>query len=117
MGAERAGLAIDWQEFDRVAYDFDPLDPLDNKFGPVGLSGALLNLIERDRAGPADLSDVSVAAIDRFRQDDSYRPKSLDRVYHQLFGMPDEQYARMRAARVMAEGGDTHRLGQISRPR
>ncbi|PHQ84376.1 MAG: peptidoglycan-binding protein [Thalassobium sp.] len=117
MGAERAGLAIDWQEFDRVAYDFDPLDPLDNKFGPVGLSGALLNLIERDRAGPADLSDVSVAAIDRFRQDDSYRPKSLDRVYHQLFGMPDEQYARMRAARVTAEGGDTHRLGQISRPR
>ena len=117
MGAQQAGLAIDWHALDRVAYDFDPFDPLDNKFGPVGLSGALLNLIKQDRAGPSDLSEVSVAAIDRFRQDDTYRPQSLDRIYHQLFEMPDDQYAALRRAPAMAEGGDTHRLGQISRPR
>ena len=117
LGAEEAGLAIDWPELDNVAWEFDPGDPLDNKFGPSGPIGALLSAVKRPREGPAALEEVSMAAIDRFLDADGYRPKALDRVAHLLRGIGPEQRAALRRNRALADNGHTHLPGQRMRPR
>lgn len=118
LGAARAGLALDWHEMDRVAPHFDVLDPLDNKFGPVGLSGAIMNRFSTDRAGPAGLDEMSMAAVDRVFKDPAYaKIGALKRVYHALHGMTETQREAMRAARVWADGGHTHLPEEVTRPR
>jgi uncharacterized protein (DUF2235 family) len=118
LGAVRAGLAIDWPQIDKVAYHFDVTDPLDNKYGPVGLSGALMNAISRDRRGPASVDEMSMAAVDRcFKAPDYRRNRTLARAYHQLHGMDDTQREKMRAARKWADGGFTHLPDEVTRPR
>lgn len=42
MGAEDAGLALNWEDFDRQAHRFDIMEPTISKFGPIGLSALLL---------------------------------------------------------------------------
>lgn len=117
LGAQAAGLGIDWEEFDRVAHDFDVCDPLNNKFGPVGLASAL-NALTRDRAGPAGLEELSMAAVDRCFKDAEYRRNpTLAQVYHQLHAMDETQREAMRTARRYADGWFTHLPDQISRPR
>ena len=117
LGAEEAGLAIDWEEFDRVAYDFDVTEGLTNQFGPVGLA-SVLNVIAKDRAGPAGLEELSMAAIDRCFEDETYRRNpTLAQVYHQLHRLDDGQRTAMRDARRQADGWFTHLPGQIARPR
>lgn len=117
LGAQAAGLAIDWVEFDRLAYRFNVLEGLDNKFGPVGLA-SLMNALSKDRAGPAGLEELSMAAVDRWFEDDAYRRNAtLKQIYHDLHAMTPAQREAMRRARRFADGGQTHRLGQMMRPR
>ncbi len=117
MGAEQAGLRLNWEEFDRLAWRFDPEEALVNKIGPVGLSGAVLNALKTDRTGPADLSDLSLAALDRFRKDGGYRPKTLDGVYDQLYALSDKEWGDQRGRMIARDGGPTHDLGSFARPR
>lgn len=117
LGAQAAGLAIDWEEFDRVAHDFDVTEQLDNKFGPVGLA-SVLNVLTKDRAGPAGLEELSMAAIDRCFVDGTYkRNPTLAQVYHQLHGMQEGERSAIREARRQADGWYTHLPDRISRPR
>lgn len=118
LGAERAGLAIDWSEMDRVAAKFDVAEGLDNKFGPAGLSGAMMNAMSTNRAGPAGMEELSMAALDRCRALPEYdRTPTLKNIYHELHGVDDAQRETIRAARKWADGGFTHRPGKVTRPR
>ncbi|MCF2903488.1 DUF2235 domain-containing protein [Octadecabacter sp. CECT 8868] len=118
LGAARAGLALDWSEMDKVAWHFDAKDPLDNKFGPVGLSGLLMNGFTKDRVGPKTLDEMSMAAVDRAAEDQTYRRNpSLEKVYPDLHRMTPEQRDAMRAARKWADGGFTHLPDEVTRPR
>lgn len=118
LGAQRAGLALDWSEMDKVAWHFDVMDPLDNKFGPVGFSGLLMNALTKDRQGPIGLDEMSMAAVDRAMLDPDYkRNPTLKQVYPALRGLTPEQVDAMRAARKWADGGFTHLPNQVTRPR
>ncbi|WP_281983054.1 T6SS phospholipase effector Tle1-like catalytic domain-containing protein [Thalassorhabdomicrobium marinisediminis] len=118
LGAARAGLALDWSEVDRVAPRFDVTGMLVNNFGPVGLSGMVLNAFTADREGPAGLDEVSMAAIDRCHLRPDYaRTPSLRHVYHGLRRIDDARRATIRKARKWADRGYTHLPGQIMRPR
>lgn len=117
LGAHRAGLALDWSELDRVAPFFDVAERLDNKFGPVGLA-SILNMISKDRGGPKDMQDLSMAALDRCQSDPDYaRNPTLRGIYHQLREADAEQIEAIRQARHWADGGHTHRPGEKTRPR
>lgn len=118
QGAARAQLEIDWPEFDKVANRFAPhKDALTNKFGPVGVSGALLNGFKKDRDGPKELENLSVAGIDRMTQDPSYRPATLNFIADDLRDQPQVKVAAMRDWLVARDGGPTHELGSTMRPR
>lgn len=116
LGASKAGLALDWRAFRKVAPRFDVGDPLDNKFGPVSV-GAVLNKWAVDRAGPKVLSEMSMAAVDRAFFDPDYRRnETLKNVYADLFEMDDVQRDQMRAAHRQTDGTFTHEIGQVTWP-
>ncbi|SMX32325.1 phospholipase effector Tle1 domain-containing protein [Octadecabacter ascidiaceicola] len=118
LGAQQAGLRLDWSEMDRVATHFDVTERLDNKFGPVGLSGAMMSAISNDREGPSGLDELSMAAIDRCKADTDYeRNPSLRQIYHEIHGVDDVQRDSIRKARKWADGGHTHLPDEILRPR
>ena len=117
QGAEKAGLSLNWEDFDRQAPQLDLRERLTNKFGPVGLSGWLLNAMTQDRDGPARLEDLSVVALDRFRTDADYRPAALGAVYHTLFNLSDDAWGEARGRLIARDGGLTHALDGRARPR
>lgn len=118
QGAERAGLRMSWDEFDRVATRFDPVkEPLDNKFGPAGLSGILMNNLQMDREGPKEVEEISVATLDRFRADPDYRPNTLNFIKDDLEGRSETELNALRDWLVARDGGPTHEVGSTLRPR
>ncbi|MCW1952516.1 MAG: DUF2235 domain-containing protein [Octadecabacter sp.] len=118
LGAQAAGLRLDWSEMDRVAPRFDVAERLDNKFGPVGLSGAMMSAISNDRDGPSSMAELSMAALDRCAADPEYeRNATLRQIYHEIHGVDDEQRQAIRKARKWADGGHTHLPDEILRPR
>lgn len=116
MGAATAGLAFNWEDIDREAWRMDVKEPLTNKFGPVGLSGLVLNAITQDRKGPVVLEDLSLAALDRFRQAE-YRPKTLDPIFHDLYKLTDLEWGNLRGRMIARDRGATHDLDHKMRPR
>ncbi len=117
-GAEQAGLSIDWDEFDRVANRFAPrVDELTNKFGPTGLFAPLLNTLKTDRDGPKELEALSVAALDRFVMDPSYRPPTLNFVADELGNATTTEIAAIRDWLVALDGWPTHEVDSTLRPR
>jgi len=77
-----------------------------------------MNAISKDRAGPASVDEMSMAAVDRcFEAPDYRRNRTLARSYHQLHGMDDMQREKMCAARKWVDGGFTHRSDEVTRPR
>ena len=118
QGAETAGLRLSWTEFDRVAVRFDPVrEPLTNKFGPVGLSGMLLNLLKSERDGPREVREMSVALLDRMLADPTYRPAALNFVADDVLARPATEVAALRDWLVARDGGPTHEQGEVTRPR
>jgi uncharacterized protein (DUF2235 family) len=118
QGAERAGLRMTWTEFDRVATRFEPAkEALNNKFGPVGISGLLLNGMQVDRDGPKEVEDIAVATLDRFRADADYRPNTLNFVKDDLSGRSDTELDALRDWMVARDGGPTHEVDSTLRPR
>jgi len=118
QGAEQAGLRIDWREFDRVATRFEPVkESLNNKFGPAGLSGLIMNNLQIDRDGPKEVEDVSVATLDRFRADPDYRPATLNFVRDDLHQRPASELDALRDFLVARDGGPTHEIDSTIRPR
>ena len=117
MGAEDAGLALNWEDFDRQAHRFDIMEPTISKFGPIGLSALLLGLVTQDRAGPTDISDLSLAALDRFQDERSYRPAALGGILHQLYALNDKEWGDLRAFMIARDRGATHDLDTHMRPR
>ena len=116
-GAEDAGLALNWEDFDRQAYRFYIMEPTISKFGPIGLSALLLGLVTQDRAGPTDISDLSLAVLDRFQDDGSYRPAALGGILHQLYALNDKEWGDLRAFMNAWDRGATHDLDTHMRPR
>ncbi|WP_083480289.1 DUF2235 domain-containing protein [Loktanella sp. 5RATIMAR09] len=105
QGAERAGLRIDWTEFDRVATRFDPIhEALENKFGPSGLSGLFLNKLKVDRDGPKEVEHIAVATLDRFCADQGYRPNTLNFVKDDLEGRATTELNAPRNAALPSDG-------------
>lgn len=117
MGAEDAGLALNWEDFDRQAHRLNFTSPTQNKFGPVGLSGVILGCLSKDRDGPLDKSDLSLAALDRFHAEPTYRPASLDHILHELYALNDKQRGDLRTYMIARDRGATHDLGTHFRPR
>ncbi len=117
IGAQQAGLDLQWSEVDRVAKIFDPMAPLTNKFGPVKLTAGLLRLVSKDREGPEEERDLSLAALDRYLADEGYRPKTLDALMDELYRMDADEVAHLRALMITRDGGPTHIVGQNMRPR
>lgn len=117
MGAVNAGLALSWEEFDRVAHRFDFNEKLVNKFGPVSLSGKVLKIKHFEREGPKTLAELSLAAFDRSQADPEYRHAVLGHVYDDLFQLTQEEIGKIRAMMMARDGGPTHVEGQAARPR
>lgn len=117
MGAEDAGLALNWEDFDRQAHRLNYKAPTDNRFGPVGLSGMLLGALSKDRKGPIHKDDLSLAALDRFHNDSSYRPQSLQGVLHEIYGLDETAWKELRAQMITRDRGATHDLDTTLRPR
>ena len=118
LGAQAAGLRLDWSEMDRVAPRYDVTERLDNKFGPVGLSGALMSAISKDREGPSGMDELSMAALDRCEAVPEYqRNPTLRQIYHEIHDVGDAQRDAIRNARKWADGGYTHLPDDILRPR
>lgn len=118
QGAEQQKLAIDWMAFDQVAPRFAPdTDELTNKFGPVGISGALLNKLKKSREGPKEVENLAVAGFDRVMKDDSYGAPTLNFVLDDLRSIPGTKLAAMRDWLVARDGGPTHEVGSTLRPR
>jgi len=117
QGAEQAGLALNWEDFDREAWRLDVTENVFNKFGPEGLAGKLMNGMTKDRTGPTDVMDLSLATLDRFRQDPTYRPGTLDPLYHELYQLSDDEWGDLRGRMIARDGGATHALGAMVRPR
>ena len=117
LGAAKHGLAVDWARFRAEASFFDVVhEPLDNKFGPSGIAG-LLNAISRNREGPREMSELSMAAVDRWHENESYRRNPvLSQVYADLFGMEPGQREAMREAHRVTDGALTHEPGSTVWP-
>lgn len=117
MGAEDAGLSINWEDFDRQAHRLNFQSPTANSFGPVGLSGMLIGALTKDRKGPTHKDNLSLAALDRFHKDTSYRPASLQGILHEIYGLNEEKWQELRAEMIIRDRGATHDLGSTMRPR
>ena len=117
-GAEHAGLNINWTAFDDLATRFDPCkEHLNNKFGPAGFMGYLLNKIKTHRDGPKEVEEIAVATLDRIQNDPDYRPQTLNFVLDEALEKPATEIAALRDWLVARDGGPTHELGSTIRPR
>jgi len=117
MGAAQAGLKIEWEAFDRTAYDFDPFAPLVNKRGATPFFGKLLALLSDDRPGPDLERNLSLCALDRYYVDEDYRPETLKHLKDELFKMSEGEVDHLRRLMIERDGGQTHVRGQLMRPR
>lgn len=118
QGAVRAGLSISWEEFDRLSDGFDCVTtPLHNKFGPVGVSGALMGLFTSDRQGAAAAEELALATLDRLWENDGYRPPALGPLARIVARMEPDARADLRAQAIARDGGPTHVPGSRIRPR
>lgn len=117
-GAERAGLNMSWTEFDRYATRFDPCrEHLNNKFGPAGFMGLLLNKLKASRPGPKEVEEIAVATLDRIQRDPLYRPETLNFILDDVLHRPAREIAALRDWLVARDGGPTHELDSTIRPR
>jgi uncharacterized protein (DUF2235 family) len=77
-GAKLAGLKLDVERGSRIhGFKPDPYAPLVNVANP---KFSLLQMMKQDRPGPDHLWQVSTAATWRWKNDPSYRPKTLGKV-------------------------------------
>ena len=116
-GAAQAGLAIDWDAFDREAKDFDPYAPLTNQFGKSPLKTRDLKSMTSDRITPKAETELSLAALDRYTNNSAYRPPVLADLMDELFGMSGGQVDHLRTLMIERDGGETHCKGDRYRPR
>lgn len=118
LGAARAGVGIDWSEMDKYAFHYDVTDPLINKTGPVGLAAFVLNHIKKRRSGPETLDVMSMAAIDRCLEMPDYRNHApISAIRAEVDAINTGQRDRMRRAHARVDGGYTHVVGEVTRPR
>lgn len=117
IGAEMAGLDLQWEEVDRVAEHFDVLAPLENKFERVKLVKSALKAITSDRIGPTEEVELSLAALDRYLADEAYRPATLEALKDELFDMDASERDHLRRLMIERDGGPTHVVGEQVRPR
>ncbi|WP_085865637.1 phospholipase effector Tle1 domain-containing protein [Pseudooctadecabacter jejudonensis] len=116
LGAAKAGLALDWREMRNVADRFDVMEPLDNKFGPLGLAN-VLNKWTNDRKGPQELVEMSMLAIDRVFEDEGYiRNPSLKAIYADLYKLDEDRRDKIRKAHRATDGAYTHMPGRVTWP-
>ncbi len=111
LGAARAGLRLLPADMMRLAWRMAPGDPLANRLAPGGLLALLLTAMKQDRPGPSDPAALSVAALDRWRADPAYRPRTLRAVTRALEGMDEGARDALRARLVARDGGLTHDPG------
>jgi len=77
----------------------------------------LLGALSKDRKGPIHKDDLSLAALDRFHNDSSYRPQSLQGVLHEIYGLDETAWKELRAQMITRDRGATHDLDTTLRPR
>jgi uncharacterized protein (DUF2235 family) len=107
IGAARAGLRLNPDEMDRLAWHMDVQAPLANRLAGGGLAHTILAMIQGDRPGPAGPDALSLAALERCLRDDSYRPPTLRRVQEALDALGPEDRDRLRTDAAAREGGLT----------
>lgn len=117
MGAAQAGLALDWDVFDKEAPELDPGERLVNKFAAKAPTSRDLATLTSDRIKPTAERELSLAAFDRYVADSGYRPPVLAELRDELHGQTQDQIDHLRALMIARDGGETHRLGQRMRPR
>ncbi len=117
QGAVYAGLDLNWEQFDSERTQFSPMGKLDNKFGPVGLAGLLLNGLKKDRKGLDDVENMSLCALDRSRQDSEYIPVAAMGTDAKVRDMTDGDYTTLRNWRIVNDGWPTHEIDGVTRPR
>jgi hypothetical protein len=108
LGAVRAGLGINPEEVDRLAWHMDPGGPLSNRMESLSMAETLLAALTADRRGPERIADLSVALLDRIERSPAYRPRTLQQVRTLVEAMSPEDWQGHRAARVALDGGPTH---------
>lgn len=111
LGAMEAGLGINPEEVDRLAWHMDPQGPLSNRMESLSLIESLLSALTAVRRGPDGMAQLSVALLDRMRGDAGYRPWSLRRMRATAAAMTDDDWTALRASRAAADGGLTHGPG------
>lgn len=111
LGAAHAGLRLLPDDVARLCWRMDPGDPLMNRLAPGGMLALVLTAMKDDRRGPEESVALSVAALDRWRADPGYRPRTLRRVTPLLEAMDEGARDALRAALVARDGGETHRPG------
>jgi uncharacterized protein (DUF2235 family) len=107
IGAARAGLRLNPEELDRLAWQMDCQGPLENKFGGLSLAEMLLALIQGDRGGPETAEGLSLAALERCLADEGYRPRTLRQARRALAEMDEEAVERLRRRAGYRDGGLT----------
>jgi uncharacterized protein (DUF2235 family) len=99
-GAQKAGLDLSWSILADLAAGKNYSEALKNHRQPPGLIARILMASSTDRDGPADLGDLSDAAIARWCNDESYRPKTLAKVDAQLYRLSRKDRDQYHAAAV-----------------
>ncbi len=107
IGAARAGLRLNPEELDRLAWQMDPCGPLVNRLESLSLVEVMLTLIRADRHGPDTAEGLSLAALERCLADERYRPGTLRKARRALEEMDVETVARMHQAVGYRDGGLT----------
>lgn len=109
IGAQSAGLALSEEDLNRQAWDMDVHEDLSNDFGPALSAGQwVMQNSVRERDGPTDLMELSLAAFDRYVEDNSYRPNTLEHLYDELFKLDATEKTMIRAQMLARDGGRTH---------
>lgn len=111
-GAKLAGLKLDVGYGSRVSgFKPDPYAPLVNVAKP---DSSLLQKLSTDRPGPEHLWQLSTAAIWRWKNDRSYRPKTLGKVAHALNDLilPAPAVAATMTTHAVASGDTLTKLAQ-----
>jgi hypothetical protein len=109
IGAQSAGLALSEEDLNRQAWDMDVHEDLSSDFGPALSAGQwVMQNSVRERDGPTDLMELSLAAFDRYVEDNSYRPNTLEHLYDELFKLDATEKTMIRAQMLARDGGRTH---------